>query len=111
MSNYPITDPAEMDKLPNGPYVTVDGEVMCKSDEDDDGKCWGDERRTAWWSSRQLAKLSGGIAARLVPDHAIAERDRAVELLREVAPYLERHAQILHDKVCAFLEKNDEPNT
>jgi hypothetical protein len=32
-----------------------------------------------------------------------AQRDRAVELLREVAPYLERHAQILHDRINAFL--------
>lgn len=34
---------------------------------------------------------------------AEAQRDRAMELLREVAPYLERHAQILHDRINAFL--------
>jgi hypothetical protein len=63
MTNYPITDPAEIDKLPDGWYESLTGRSWKKvgSKFDLGGDPYG-------CSAAVLADCHGGIACRLVPE-------------------------------------------
>lgn len=108
MTNYPITDPAEIAKLPPAHYLCVDGTTATRRHGKTLAQPWSVEGRELFLTDAKLADLRGGIAGRLVLEpprlapmfkgtgktvlrlaQAEAQRDRAVELLRRVLGDLE----------------------
>lgn len=126
MPNYPLTDPAEIAKLPPAVYETGLG-AMCLSD---DG-VWTDFAGDRW-SHTDLAS-SGGIAAPLVPANdydevfeefrsqgeafaeCLVQRDRALELLRWLVECAEDYPEDkefweYHEAARTFLAEQEKTN-
>lgn len=83
MTDYPITDEAEIAKLPDGFYLTVKGYSVEKWGERMQLGGWPDKSIDAAFTSDFIASHHGGIAGRLVLEgEAEAQRDRAFKLLR-----------------------------
>ena len=129
MTNYPITDPAEIAKLPDCTvYEAVDGTEFFYYKTQFN---YLSDLCDTWVYASELVRIHGGIACRLVPEDQYelirtqleghfsdmkAQRDELAELLREVAPscYIEAVAGIpgdcgycLNCKIIAKLEEHE----
>lgn len=125
MTNYPLTDPAEIAKLPPAYYLCVDGTTATRR-AGTLRRLWSVEGSKSFLIDVELAKLHGGIAAQLVPEQdwppvmqdmieevkvQQTQRDRAVELLREVL--LQSNDdwwyKDMRERIQAFLARHDSP--
>lgn len=94
MSSCPITDPAEIAKLPEGYYLFTcpkwmngyEGTEVLKKCKDGD-LYWANDDGDNWFHPSELAEAGGGIQCELVP---ATERDELAALLREALDECDR---------------------